>query len=60
MTEKEIHKGKSGSFEGTNKEWQQILLDALFGRGDSGVELTAHINKREDMLTVISFLVSGG
>ena len=55
VTEKEIHKGNSGSFEGSNKEWQQILVDALFGRGESGVELAAHINKREDTLTVISF-----
>lgn len=49
-----IRKGKSTSFDGTDEEWQQILLEALFGVEQNNIELSAQITKKQDKLTVLS------
>ena len=49
-----IRKGKSTSFDGTDEEWQQILLGALFGVEQNNVELSAQITKKQDKLTVLN------
>ena len=52
VTKNDIRSGKSGSFDGTDEEWQQILLDALFGTGKPDIHLSAQIAKNQEKLTV--------
>ena len=54
VSQSAIRKGKSTSFDGTDEEWQQILLDALFGVEQNDVELSAQIAKKQDKLTVLT------
>ena len=54
VSQSAIRKGKSTSFDGTDEEWQQILLDALFGLEQSDVALSAQITAKQDKLTVLS------
>jgi hypothetical protein len=55
VTKKTIRDGKSSSFDSLDDEWQQILLDALFGTGKSSIELSSQVSKNEDKLTVLKF-----
>jgi hypothetical protein len=54
VSQSATRKGKSTSFDGTDEEWQQILLDALFGVDQSEVELSAQIAAKQDKLTVLT------
>jgi len=56
VTKKDIREGKSGSFEGTNEEWQTILLDAIFGTGKSDIQLSAQLSKDKGKVTVFSHI----
>jgi len=53
VSQSAIRKGKSTSFDGTDEEWQQILLDALFGLEQNDVQLSAQMTKKQDKLTVL-------
>jgi len=52
VTKNDVRGGKSKSFDGTDEEWQQLVLGALFGMGKKDVQLSAQISKDEDRITV--------
>jgi hypothetical protein len=45
VSQKDLRSGKSKSFDGKAEEWQQILLDVVFGKGNNDVQLAAQVNK---------------
>ena len=52
MTKRDLRKGKSGSFDGTDEEWQEMFLDALFGRGKEDIQFSAHLSKDNSKITL--------
>jgi hypothetical protein len=47
-----LQRGKSSSFDGSDEEWLQIVLDALFDEDKEGdVKLSAHKNKKTEGIT---------
>ena len=52
VSKKDVQKGKSGSFDGTDEEWQKIVMDALFSTGHEDITLSASLNKAKDKITV--------
>ena len=56
VSKKDIQTGKSGSFDGTDEEWQQIVLDALFSSSaQQDIALSASLNKAKDKITVLLY-----
>jgi hypothetical protein len=56
VSKKDIQTGKSGSFDGTDEEWQQIVLDALFSASaQQDIALSASLNKAKDKITVLLY-----
>src|SRR5438477_2198432 len=52
VSKKDVLSGKSGSFDGTDTEWQQLVFDALFSLGSQDITLSAQINKSKDKISV--------
>ena len=54
MSKKDVQTGKSGSFDGTDEEWQNIVMDALFSvsGGQEDITLSAGLNKAKDKISV--------
>jgi hypothetical protein len=58
VSQKDLRSGKSKSFDGKAEEWQQILLDAVFGKGNNDVQLAAQVNKGKKSDVTVSLLWS--
>lgn len=54
VSKKDVQAGKSGSFDGTDEEWQKIVMDALFSTSAQDITLSASLNKAKDKITVLS------
>ena len=57
VSEKDLRSRKSKSFDGKAEEWQQIVLDAVFGRGNNDVQLAAQVNKSKESDVTVAIVV---
>jgi hypothetical protein len=60
VSKKTIHEAKLDNYEETDAEFQKILVDALFARGRSDIQLSAKISKRGDGMITVVYVIADG